>query len=46
MIDVAAIDHLIAVTIQRELRVSSFSTLHGEVKNQEFLKRAGKFAEN
>ncbi|MES0823879.1 hypothetical protein [Ruegeria sp. SCP11] len=46
MIDAAAMHHRIAHTIQPELRVSSFSTLHGEVKNQEIPEHTGKFAKN
>jgi hypothetical protein len=46
VVDAAATHHCIAHTIQPELRVSSFSTLHGEVKNQELPKRSGKIAGN
>jgi len=44
VVDAAATHHRIAHTIQPGLRVSSFSTLHGEVKNQELPLETNQFA--
>jgi hypothetical protein len=44
VIDAIAFHHRRAHTLRPELRISSFSTLHGEVKNQELPEHVGEIA--